>query len=103
MLRRGAERSRIQPVGSQIASGVSVAGHTWNLWRGPNTNWQVISFVSASGDITSFSADLKEFFNYLVANQGVAATQYVQAIQSGTEPFTGSAVLVTNNYSVSLQ
>ncbi|KAG5735304.1 putative xyloglucan-specific endo-beta-1,4-glucanase A [Termitomyces sp. T112] len=93
----------IQPVGSQIASGISIAGHTWNLWKGPNSNWQVISFVSASGDITSFSADLKEFFNYLVANQGVAGTQYVQAIQAGTEPFTGSATLVTNSYSVSLQ
>ena len=52
----------IQPVGSQIQSGIPLAGHTWNLWRGPNANWQVLSFVSADGDITDFNADLKDFF-----------------------------------------
>jgi len=93
----------IQPVGLQIASGISLAGHTWNLWRGPNANWQVLSFVSASGDIRNFSADLNVFFKYIIANQGVAKTQFVQAIQAGTEPFTGTANLVTSSYSVSLQ
>ena len=54
--------SSIQPVGSQIDSGVSVAGYSWNLWSGPNSNWQTISFVSADGNINDFSADLNEFF-----------------------------------------
>lgn len=54
--------SSIQPVGSQIDSGVNVAGHSWNLWSGPNSNWQTISFVSADGNINDFSADLNEFF-----------------------------------------
>ncbi|PFH48691.1 glycoside hydrolase family 12 protein [Amanita thiersii Skay4041] len=92
----------IQPVGSQVTSGISIGGHTWNLWRGPNSNWQVLSFVSASGDIPNFNADLNQFFQYLRTNQGVAGTQYVQAIQAGTEPFTGSADLLTSSYSVSI-
>ena len=65
----------IQPVGSQILSGLNIAGHNWNLWKGPNSNWEVFSFVSANGDITDFNADLKDFFDYLVQNQGVAGTQ----------------------------
>ena len=65
----------IQPVGSKILSGVSVAGHTWDLWKGPNSNWQVLSFVSQDGDITNFNADLKEFFDYIVQNQGVSSSQ----------------------------
>ena len=65
----------IQPVGSQITTGINLAGHNWNLWSGPNTNWQVFSFVSANGDITDFNADLKDFFDYLVQEQGVAGTQ----------------------------
>ncbi|KAF9022279.1 glycoside hydrolase family 12 protein [Hymenopellis radicata] len=91
----------IQPVGSQIVTGVNVAGHTWNLWKGPNTNWQVLSFVSLT-EINDFNVDLKDFFTYIVASQGVASTQYVQSIQAGTEPFTGAANLVTTAYSVSL-
>ncbi|KAF8891848.1 endocellulase [Infundibulicybe gibba] len=92
----------IQPVGSQIVSGISIAGHTWNLWRGPNSNWQVLSFVSASGNIPNFSADLNEFFKYLIANQGVSSSQFVQSIQAGSEPFVGVAKLLTSSYSVSI-
>jgi len=93
----------IQPVGSQILSNISVGGHTWNLWKGPNANWQVLSFVSASGEIRSFNADLNDFFKYLTTSQGVAKTQYVQAIQTGTEPFVGSANLLIQNFDVSIQ
>lgn len=92
----------IQPVGQQITTGTQVAGHSWNLWSGPNSNWHVFSFVSAAGDITDFSADLNEFFKYLVAEQGVSSSQFLQSIQSGTEPFTGSATLITKNFSVSV-
>ncbi|KIJ49412.1 glycoside hydrolase family 12 protein [Sphaerobolus stellatus SS14] len=92
----------IQPVGSQILSGLQIAGQTWNLWKGPNANWEVLSFVSANGDITNFNADLNDFFKYLVSSQGVASSQFVQAIQTGTEPFTGSAILDIASYSVAI-
>ncbi|KAI0741379.1 endocellulase [Daedaleopsis nitida] len=97
-----AGKGGVQPVGSRIVTGVSLAGHTWTLWRGPNANWQVLSFVSANGDIKDFNADLKVFFDYLVQHQGISASQYIQAIQAGTEPFTGSANLLTSSYSVAI-
>ncbi|KII95623.1 glycoside hydrolase family 12 protein [Plicaturopsis crispa FD-325 SS-3] len=92
----------IQPVGHQITTATEVANHTWNLWTGPNANWQVYSFVSSTGNINDFSADLNDFFKYLVAEQGVADTQYLQSVQTGTEPFVGTANLVISNYSVSV-
>lgn len=83
----------IQPVGSKVTSGISLAGHTWDLWKGPNSNWQVLSFVSTS-EIKNFNANLNEFFSeyyllllwgsqltkslrieYIVSKQGVPATQ----------------------------
>jgi xyloglucan-specific endo-beta-1,4-glucanase len=72
---------RIQPVGSQITTGTVVANHTWNLWKvsiylalnsvpdshrifkGPNANWEVLSFVSAAGNLNSFNVDLNAFFS----------------------------------------
>jgi len=92
----------IQPVGSQILSNVQIGGYLWNLWKGPNANWQVLSFVSANGEIRNFNVDLNLFFQYLVQNQGVSSTQYLQAIQTGTEPFVGSANLSIDNFSVSV-
>jgi len=90
----------IQPVGSSIQSGISLAGHPWTLWSGPNQNWQVFSFVSADGNINDFSADLKDFFDFLEQSHGVAGSNYIQSIQSGTEPFTGTADLKIASYSV---
>ncbi|EIW80354.1 glycoside hydrolase family 12 protein [Coniophora puteana RWD-64-598 SS2] len=92
----------IQPVGSLATSDVTVAGYTWNIWTGPNSNWETISFVSQDGNINDFSEDLNEFFQYLIENEGVSSDLYLQSIETGTEPFTGSAELYTNSYSVSV-
>ncbi|KAI0952792.1 hypothetical protein AcW1_007183 [Taiwanofungus camphoratus] len=89
----------ITPVGSQILANIPIAGYTWNLWRGPNANWEVLSFVSADGNINDFNADLKDFFDYLITSQSVASTQYLQAIQTGTEPFVGNATLFIASFS----
>uniref|UniRef100_A0A0W0FVV1 Putative endocellulase n=1 Tax=Moniliophthora roreri TaxID=221103 RepID=A0A0W0FVV1_MONRR len=92
----------IQPVGSPVTTGVSLVGHTWDLWRGPNTNWEVLSFVAKDGEIKDFNVDLNDFFKYIIDNQSVEPTQYIQSIQAGTEPFTGQANLITSNYSVAI-
>ncbi|KAI0738873.1 concanavalin A-like lectin/glucanase domain-containing protein [Daedaleopsis nitida] len=93
-------RGGIGGIGGVVAQNLQIAGHSWNLHHGPNSNWDVFSFITAEGDITDFDADLNDFFQYLVSKQGVAKTQYIQAIQAGTEPFTGSADLVITNFSV---
>jgi xyloglucan-specific endo-beta-1,4-glucanase len=54
-----------QPV--PIASGISLAGHTWNLYSGSNGANNVFSFLPASGTITSFSGDIKTFLNVGIA------------------------------------
>ncbi|KAH9889891.1 concanavalin A-like lectin/glucanase domain-containing protein [Cubamyces lactineus] len=96
------DRGGVGGIGNVVAPNIKIGGHTWNLKYGPNSNWNVFSFITAEGDITDFDADLNDFFQYLINNQGVAKTQYLQAIQTGTEPFTGSANLVINNFSVSV-
>lgn len=92
----------IDPVGSQITTGTEIAGHSWNLWSGPNQNWHVYSFVSASGNINSFSADLNDFFTWLETNEDVDSSLYLQEIQAGTEAFTGAANLVISGYTATV-
>jgi len=57
----------IYPIGKSTTQ-VTLAGHTWDLWIGMNGQMKVYSFVAPS-PITSFSADLKDFYNYLEKNQ----------------------------------
>jgi len=94
----------IQPVGSLLTSNIEIDGYTWNLWSGPNSNWEVYSFIPATTgtSITSFNTNLLPFFTYLVDNEGVSTSLYLNAIQTGTEPFTGTATLDTTTFSVAL-
>lgn len=73
--------------GTPVAS-PTIDGVTWNLYEGPNT-WTVFSFVATS-EVTDFSGDVMNFFNYLIDNFGVPSDYYLQVIQAGTEAFTGS-------------
>lgn len=91
----------ISSTGSPIAT-VTVGGVSFNLYSGPNGSMTVFSFVATS-EVTSFSADLKDFFTYLISNQGVSSSLYLVSIGAGTEPFTGSnAVFTTSAYSVAV-
>lgn len=77
----------ISSTGSPIAT-PTIAGHTWNLYSGPNGDTTVFSFVSPT-HIGDFDGDLQLFFKYLTTSQGVSSSQVVTAIQAGTEPFSG--------------
>ncbi|KAJ4474350.1 glycoside hydrolase family 12 protein [Lentinula aciculospora] len=88
-----------------IASDISIAGQSWNLYSGSNGANAVWSFLpSTSGaTITSFSGDINLFFNYLTTNEGLSTSQFLTTFQAGTEATSGSATLTTTNYSVTIE
>lgn len=65
----------------------TIAGTSWSLYKGPNGDTTVFSFVAAS-EVTDFSGDIKDFFNYLTTNEGLSTSQFLLSIGAGTEPFT---------------
>ncbi|KAK3395153.1 glycoside hydrolase family 12 protein [Podospora didyma] len=84
----------IYPIGSSTGT-VTVAGRTWDLWVGMNGSMKVYSFIATS-TVNSFSADVKQFFNYLQSNQGYpASSQNLIVFQVGTETFTGGPATMT--------
>ncbi|KAF7976447.1 hypothetical protein HWV62_6687 [Athelia sp. TMB] len=91
----------LNPIGSPIAN-VNIAGCSWTLWQGTNSDWTVFTYLRNQADITSFSADLNEFFTDLTTQRGVPSSQYLVALQAGTEPSTGSATLQTNLFNVAV-
>ncbi|KAG4424854.1 hypothetical protein IFR04_002014 [Cadophora malorum] len=78
----------------------TILGTKWNLFKGPNGDTTVFSFVAPS-NIGNFNGDLKLFFNYLTSSQGVSTSAVVTSLQAGTEPFTGSnVVFATSAYTI---
>lgn len=60
----------------------------------------VFSFVATTPQ-QNFSGDLMDFVRYLVSKQGVPASQVLQSVGAGTEPFSGvGARLVVSKYSL---
>ncbi|EIM84172.1 uncharacterized protein STEHIDRAFT_82609 [Stereum hirsutum FP-91666 SS1] len=89
-----------QPV--PVASSISIAGNTWNLYQGSNGANNVFSFLPTSGQITSFSGDIMDFYDYLVSNEGLSSSQYLTTAQAGTEATSGTAVLTTTSFSLAI-
>ncbi|KAF4610052.1 hypothetical protein D9613_010663 [Agrocybe pediades] len=84
-----------------VASNISLAGHTWNLYKGSNGANEVFSFLpTGNAIITSFSGDLNTFLKYLTSNQGVSTSQFLVTAQGGTEATSGSATLTTSAFSL---
>ncbi|KAJ5629932.1 hypothetical protein N7528_003589 [Penicillium herquei] len=91
----------ISSTGSSVGS-TTVGGVEFSLYSGPNGDTTVYSFV-ASETTTDFSGDLKEFFTYLIDNEGLSSSLYLVDVQAGTEPFTGSdTTLTTSAYTVTV-
>jgi xyloglucan-specific endo-beta-1,4-glucanase len=88
-----------------ILKAITLAGTTWDLYKGPNGQMTVFSFLPSNGkNITSFKGDINSFLKYLTQNQGVAATQYLKSVGAGTEPTLGAkAVFTTSKYTVDVK
>lgn len=80
----------------------TLAGHSFSLYKGSNGVQTVYSFV-ASQNISSFSADVRDFFTYLINFQDFDSSQYLVSVGAGSEAFTGSnAEFVVSGYSMEI-
>ncbi|KAF1973551.1 concanavalin A-like lectin/glucanase, partial [Bimuria novae-zelandiae CBS 107.79] len=92
----------ISETGDTPLATVTIGGASYKLYTGMNTNVRVYSFVAAKNN-QNFNGDLNLFFKYLTSSQGVPSSYWITSLQAGTEPFTGSkVVLTTSAYSISV-
>ena len=72
------------PAGSRFASGVSLSGHTWDVYATGDNGY--IAFVPSGGArFTSGSLDLKAMLSYLVSQGKRAASDTVDQVCYGVE------------------
>ncbi|KAF8816434.1 glycoside hydrolase family 12 protein [Phlegmacium glaucopus] len=84
-----------------IATKISLAGHTWNLYSGSNGVNKVFSFLLSNGtSIKSFRGDLNVFIQHLTAHHNISTAQFLTTAQGGTEATSGSATFTTKAYSL---
>ncbi len=90
----------IQPIGSPVGNG-TVAGRSWEVWRGSNGSNNVISYV-ASSPINSWNFSLLDFINDTRSRGAITNSWYLTSVQAGFEPWQGGVGLGVNSFSTTV-
>ena len=92
------------PAGPKVASGISIAGSTWNLFEGSAGTWAIHSYVLTSNTTTS-AFDIMSFVKDLITRKLMPNTRYLTGVEAGVEvrTGTGSGTLTTNSFYCRIQ
>jgi cellulase/cellobiase CelA1 len=93
-------QGNIQPIGSPVGT-ATVAGRTWEVWRGNNGGNNVISYLAPSA-IPSLNFDVLDFINDTRNRGAITNSWYLTSIQAGFEPWQGGVGLAVNSFSQSV-
>ncbi|BCJ62215.1 GH12 family glycosyl hydrolase domain-containing protein [Micromonospora endophytica] len=93
-------RSNAYPAGSRQGT-VTIAGTTWEVWRGYVGTWNVYSYVRTS-NTTNATLNIRDFTNDVVSRGWMSSAKYLTSVQAGPEIFTGSGEVNTSSYSVTI-
>ncbi|WP_026507206.1 GH12 family glycosyl hydrolase domain-containing protein [Butyrivibrio sp. MC2013] len=96
------------PLGTRIASGVSLGGSQWDIYSGTvystvrDDAWTCISFKRTS-NTCSIKLNLKDFMQYLLDTGRVSAGGWIHSIEAGSEIVEGEGRVNTRLYKCDVQ
>jgi Glycosyl hydrolase family 12 len=92
----------VQPFGSQIASGVSIGGRSYNVWAGQQPWGDTITYDMTRG-ITSVSGlDIGTLAQNAASHGYLSRSCYLIDVEAGFELWHGGAGLATTSFSVTI-
>jgi hypothetical protein len=91
----------VQPFGSQVATGVSVGGRSYNVWFG-NQGWNTVSYTMTSGATSVSSLDIGQIAADAVSRGYIQPSWYLIDVEAGFELWQGGAGLAANSFSVNV-
>jgi cellulose 1,4-beta-cellobiosidase len=92
----------VQPFGSEVASNVSLGGHTYNVWEGNQSSWDTVTYDMTSPATSVSNLDIGTLAQDSVSRGYTKSSWYLIDVEAGFELWQGGAGLVTNSFSVSV-
>ena len=92
----------VEPVGSVVASNVSIGGYTYTIWEGRMSTWNVVSYVMNTGTTSVSNLDVDLLAADSVSRGYMTDSDYLIDLEAGFEMWQGGAGLATNSYSVNI-
>jgi Glycosyl hydrolase family 12/Cellulose binding domain/Putative Ig domain len=92
----------VQPFGSQVATNVSVGGHSYNVWEGAMSTWNTVSYSMTSGTTSVSNLDVGQLAADAISRGYMPSSCWLIDVEAGFELWQGGAGLATNSFSVNV-
>jgi len=92
----------VQPYGSEVASGVTLGGHTYNIWYGKQSTWDTVTYDMTSPATSVSNLDIGTLAQNSVSRGYTGSSWYLIDVEAGFELWQGGAGLKTNSFSVDI-
>ncbi len=92
----------VQPFGSQVASNVTLDGHTYNIWEGTQSSWDTVTYEMTSPATSVANLDVGTLAQDMVSRGYTQSSWYLIDVEAGFELWQGGAGLKTNSFSVTV-
>jgi hypothetical protein len=92
----------IQPFGSQVASNVSIGGHSYNVWEGAQSTWNTVSYSMTAGATSVSNLDIGQLAQDAINRGYMPRSCWLIDVEAGFELWQGGAGLATNSFSVTV-
>jgi cellulose 1,4-beta-cellobiosidase len=91
-------RGGVAPFGSKTAT-TTVSGHTWDVYQGRQTSWNIVSYVLQGGATSVSGLDVKALIDDSVRRGTTGPNSYLIDAEAGFEIWQGGQGLGTNSFS----
>jgi hypothetical protein len=92
----------VQPFGSEVASNVTLGGHTYNIWEGAQSAWDTITYDMTSPAASVSNLDIGTLTQDMVNRGYTRSSWYLIDVEAGFELWQGGAGLKTSSFSVNI-
>jgi cellulose 1,4-beta-cellobiosidase len=92
----------VQPFGSEVASNVTIGGHTYNVWEGAQSSWDTVTYDMTTASTSVSGLDVGTLTQNMVSRGYTQSSWYLIDVEAGFELWQGGAGLATNSFSVSV-
>jgi cellulose 1,4-beta-cellobiosidase len=92
----------VQPFGSEVASGVTIGGHTYNIWYGTQSSWDTVTYDMTTASTSVSGLDIGTLTQDAVSRGYTQTSWYLIDVEAGFELWQGGAGLATNSFSVNI-
>ena len=92
----------VQPFGSQVASGVSLGGHSYNVWEGAQSFGDTVTYDMTTAATSVSDLDVGTLAQDAVSRGYISSSCYLIDVEAGFELWQGGSGLATNSFSVNV-